>query len=528
MKGEPHSMARGIAAALAAALMLGDAAAATRNLFENEQPRARSGLPGLNALKEEGKKLAKEVVAKVNESYYTLAKHTPGFEAVYTVEENGVAAGKITISADFAKEDPLLAKFEGELTDKEMSDSIEIVVRMAWGPLVEPLHPANPTATRSGEGFLVSDQSPPTKFSATHMTVSKDYRLMKKDMLHENGAITDYVYGVQTVDGKHFVGSMESRTVVESVTLTRSLVYTYARREGVALIKRLEITNAKVNADTGEETNQAKCTVNLEKVTFKKTAAPVEVVEEEGTIGAEADWDEVSRQVISGIVENTLDFTTPLLYFDSSSCTIDISYTMQGMPASTATLSYSWEDVEGDGAISDVEVSTQIESVSDWVMKEHIKGVDKVLRGLATGCGLSLFLQRSVTAERTAQGYQLTLKTTTGDPPIQIIVTDDFRMIRGWAKQLDRSQVVSTYRYVAADDKKLLREMTLTTAPETGAFTSTDRWALDYTWVDGVPLLSEANILSSVSSMGGAFQSRQKFTMRDWKVTKRERPLRMR
>ncbi len=529
MKRQIQVMACGIAATLAAVLIPQDTVSATRSIFEDDEPRARSGLPGLRALKEEGKKLAKEVVEKVSESYYNVAKHTPGFEAVYTVEEDGRAAGKINISADFTRQDPLSAKFEGELKNKKMNDSIEIMVQSAWVPLYGPLRPGNPTATRSEDGFLISDQAPPSNFVEAHMVVSADHRLKQKGMVHKNGAKVDYIYRVQTVDGKHFVESMDSRTVSPPVTLTNSFVYTYARREGVAIIKRLDLTRVQIDADAGEK-EQAKCLVNLDNVTFKKAAAPIEVeVEVEvPPIGAEADWDDLSRQVIAGVIENTLDFTSAVLYLESASCTIDIVVTVQGMAPSRGTISYSWEDVDLDGALTEAEVSTQIESVSDWVMRQNIQGIDNVLKGLATSCGLSLFLQRSVTAQRTRQGYQLTLKTQTGDPPVNVMVTEDFRMTRGWTKALNKAELVTAYRYAVADGKKLLTGMTLTTTPESGAFGTTDRWTLEYVWMDGVPLLSEANIISTTSSIAGAFQSRRKFTMRDWKVTKREQPLRLR
>ncbi len=495
-------------------------AAAVRDLFEEAEPRERSGLPGLGNLQEQGKALAKQVVEKVNKSYYNVSEHCAGFDAVYTVEEGAQPAGKITVCADFTREKPFSVTFEGRLSRDELKDVVVDWTQTAWIWLVVVLPPGNLAATESEEGFLIVDLSPKAQFKEARMVVSKDHRLTQELLVHKDGPRSENRYQVQTIDGKHYPDSVEIQTVAAPVTVTTTLLYTYTRVEGVVLIKKLGITTVVQHAQAGTE-EKTELVLKLDEATLKKQAAPEAT--EIARPKTPANWDALSAQVIPQMIESNWDVVR---YIQSAKCMVDISYRLPNMSPITGKLSYAWEDANNDGMISEVEVSIETVEDSNPLMRQMINDFQAALTQFTTGTGFGSFFQRTATARKTAEGYEITLKTQEGtESPVRVTVSGDFRSIRLETQGTHGGQVNTTYSHAKVADKWLLKEFTIMMPPgPSWMFTTTDRWTLTYDWQHGAPLVAKIEVFATAQSAAGRSDSRRTFVMNNWEVVKRPAP----
>jgi hypothetical protein len=530
MKREIHIVARVVLVMLFSASICLQNAIAVRDLFEESEPPERAGFPGLGNLQEKGKALAKEVVEKVNKAYYDISKHAAGFDAVYAVEENGAPLGKVSVSADFSQPRPLSAKFEGQLEEKEMKD-LEMRVQTAWWKLFSILPAGELIANKTEEGVLLIDLSPEATFKDVRSTVSQDYRLQGTLWAHADGAETDYLYHSQTIGGKHYVDSMESRTTVAPVTIAIKWLYTYTRVEGIVVIKKLEITKTKTNSETGDKSKRVfVLTLDLGCFALRALGAPetpgTQQTQETpkrpeiGDVRTALNWDQLSRQVLSRWVENNWDIVQ---YVEKAQSTIDFKFSMVGMTPLTGAIDYSWEDADGDGALTEVELTIQPRQGADYITMTKMTEARQALTSFITGRGLGLFLPRTAKAKRTPEGYLLVLTTEVPtDSPFNVTISNDFRTVR-LGTETGQGTVTCTYRHARVRDKWLLTQVTAFTPSAIAS--STDQWTLTYNWDQGVPLLASAAVVSTVRSRAGQYQVFYNLAFRNWRIIKRESPL---
>jgi len=244
--------------------------------------------------------------------------------------------------------------------------------------------------------------------------------------------------------------------------------------------------------------------------------------------GAEegADWDEQSTELLSKVTESNLDMTTVLRFIRSASCTINLTISTPGAFPVSARMSYSWEDSDDDGMLTDAEVEIETESLSDPNMRFMMSGIHQSLRRMTTLSARSFLADYSCKTQRVSGGYQMTLKPKAGEEgTLQLTVSNDFRITKLRIKTPDGTESVTSYTHQKARDKWLVKSAAVTTTAAGRAFSTQEQWALTHEWQEGMPLLSGVTITSTVATVMGTVQTQQQYTLSDWKVVKRGQPL---
>ena len=517
-------------------------------LFEDESPAQAA--PAVASPTAEGKVLATEIIRKVNESYYKMFQVVGGFEATYTVQRGEEVVGKATVSADLPAGSPRWSvTFEGKVSDGEKA-LIENRLCVAWTPML--LDPSGQviTAQVSAEGFRLPYSS---SFKESYLVVSKDYRVLKDFTKGEDGSETEWLYQDQEVGGKRYLDTLELRTGSARTKVT----YTYARREGVSLISRLEIQEMTAWGDTTR-----RYSAKLEGVTFKKAAATAEAArptpEATAEVAAAGDepvidastWDELSREVLPKVLEMSLDNATMLRFVRSASCTIDVVittkmvasttnpyFTPPTIPPSAVSFSYSYEDSDNDGVLTQDEITVETTHLSDANMRFAAGRISKGLRELATFNIVNVLPEVTVKTRKLPQGYELILtprddkdarkrkrRGETDLNPIRLTVSNDFRVTAMRTESAEGLDQITTLNHVRTGGKWLLTEVETKSAGAT-AFAAGDKSALAYRMEGGLPLVTKMISDSSTPSSVGTLQIHQEYTFSKWKIVRREKPL---
>lgn len=542
----------GIAILVSLALLeTGSGQLLAEGLFDDEP--VAEGQPAVATPTAEGKALAKQIIQKVNESYYKMFQVVGGFDATYTVQKDDEEVGKATISANLPSGSPRwTVKFEGNVGDSEKA-LIENHVNVAWTPMLLDLSRRVITAEASDEGFRVWYSS---RAKETYMVVSKEYRVLKDVMKGEDGSETEWLYHDQEVGGKRYLETLE---VISGHNKT-SFSYTYFRKEGVALIKRLEITESHRAPFVGAEFyERTKRLVSFDGVTFKKAAATAEVAGEVTAEGTEAaggpvidasSWDELSREVIPKVLEMSLDRGTMLRYVRGASCTIDVVistkmiasttnpyFTPPAIPPSAVSFSYSFEDGDNDGMLTEDEVTIETTNMSDANMRFAAGRISKGLRELATSSLINVLPKANVKTRKTQQGYEVTLTLRKTErikmmeeagkirlTPLRLTVSNDFRVTGMRTQSADGLDEVTTFKHVRTGGKWLLTEVEKGSGGAT-AFAARDKSVLTYRMEGGLPLVTKTVVDSSTPLSTGTLQTHQEYTLSNWKLVKRDKPL---
>ncbi len=519
-------------------------------LFDDEP--AEQGQAAAAAPTAEGKKLAKQVIQKVNESYYKMFQVVKGFDATYTVQKDGEEIGKATISANLPTGSPNWSvKLVGEVTDEEKG-TLENLVSMAWNPLLSDWTRQVAAARQSDEGFVVSSSYPGGE---SERRVSKDYRLLRDYSGPRGGTKTEWTYQDQEVGGKRYVETLELQTN----RLWTRFTYTYFRREGVALIKRLEIEDGTKDVFAGGEPRvRTKYLVNFEGVKFKKAAAAAAgrtAAAEEGAAEKAADnpvidatgWDDLSKEVIPKVLEMSLDRATMLRYVRSASCTIDVVittkmvgstaipyFTPPAIPPATVSFSYSFEDGDNDGTLTEDELTIETTNMSDANMRFAAGRISKGLREMATFNLINLLPRFSLKTRKTQQGYEVTMtpkkdefdrrRGESGLHPIRLTVSNDFRVTSMRTQSLEGLDQVTTFKHIRTGGKWLLTELETKSAGAT-AFAAGDKSVITYRMEGALPLVTKSITDSSTPLSTGTLHTHQEYTFSNWKRVMRDRPL---
>jgi len=544
----------GIAILVSLALLeVGSGRLLAEGLFEDEP--ATQGQAGVATPTAEGKALATQIVQKLNESYYKMFQVVGGFEATYTVQKDNEEVGKATISANLPAGAPgWTMKFEGELSDEEKK-KIENLLEAAWTPLLTDCTRMVISANESDEGFALSLSYPDGEWE---MLVSKDYRLLSEEAGPKDGAKTVWTYQDQDVGGKRYVETLELKTG----RIWTRFTYTYFRKEGTALIKRIEIEDGIKEVFAGVEPRvDTRYLVSFEGVKFKKAAAVAAGragTTEEGAgekaaggpvIDASA-WDDLSREVIPKVLEMSLDRGTMLRYVRGASCTIDVVistkmiasttnpyFTPPAIPPSAVSFSYSFEDGDNDGMLTEDEVTIETTNMSDANMRFAAGRISKGLRELATSSLINVLPKANVKTRKTQQGYEvtLTLRKTEGIKmmeeagkirltPLRLTVSNDFRVTGMRTQSADGLDEVTTFKHVRTGGKWLLTEVEKGSGGAT-AFAARDKSVLTYRMEGGLPLVTKTVVDSSTPLSTGTLQTHQEYTLSNWKLVKRDKPL---
>jgi hypothetical protein len=516
-------------------------------LFEDEEAPA-GAQAGVATPTAEGKALATQIIQKLNESYYKMYQVVGGLDATYTVKKWDRDVGKATVSANLPSGSPRWSvKFEGNVSDGAV---IENRLDAAWTPLLSDLSRRVITAEKCEEGFRVPYSS---SAKEAYLIVSKDYRLLKEVIKSEDGSETEWLYHDQEVGGKRYLDTVELRTGPGRTKVT----YTYARREGVALISRLEIQEMTAWGDT-----TLRYFANLDKVTFKKAAATAEAAEATGKVtgeGAEAaagpaidatSWDDLSREVIPKVLEMSLDRTTILQYVRSASCTIDVVistkmtasttnpyFTPPAIPPSAVSFSYSFEDSDNDGTLTEDEITIETTHMSDANLRFAAGRISEGLRALATFNIINILPRVTVKTHKTQQGYEVTLTPKEDEldstleraglgkqHPIRLTVSNDFRVTGMRTRSIEGLDQVTTFKHVRLGGKWLLTELETSSGGAT-AFGAGDKSVISYRMEGGLPLVTKSVVDSSTPSSVGTLQIHQEYTFSNWKIARRDKPL---
>jgi len=233
--------------------------------------------------------------------------------------------------------------------------------------------------------------------------------------------------------------------------------------------------------------------------------------------------DEVSAHVLTNLLEKNLNMVTVLRVIRKASCTVDVRLSSGGS-TSSGTLSYSWEDADDDGALTEAEVEIETEYVSSRAMGATMRSIHKTLRTMAVLNPGSLLALPSAKTEKVSGGYQTTLKHEEG-ASIQLTISDDFRVTRFRVKGAEGNESTTTFTHEKAQDKWLVKGAVVTSKEPGAGLSTREQWTFSYLWHDGIPLLSKMTGSINAATPAGAVQMREEISARGWKLVKREQPL---
>jgi len=156
----------------------------------------------------QAQQLGLTVLAKLCDAYYSVTQAgLETFEAPYTVQRDGRAAGTLTVSWD--RQRGLRTQYEGPL-DQRMLPTLrggaEYVFRVTvLGAF--PAKPDNPVyAVAAADGYLLEPIEP--GYTSRVMVISKDYTRLRDTMGYADGKVIDTFFETLEHEGKHLVKSM--------------------------------------------------------------------------------------------------------------------------------------------------------------------------------------------------------------------------------------------------------------------------------------------------------------------------------
>jgi len=188
--------------------------------------------------------LAKEVSARINESYYSLmATNLQSFQSEYTVTRDGAGLGKLQIR--WERDRPRLEiSFSGSLEPKFqtwLSNSVKFSFRSTILSRLPAQAEYPVQAIRTGNGYEVDYSADPSV--VVHKTyVTVDFRRLRDFQHYEDGLKISTEFVVRHAESKHFVKSLTRQVLKPGMQeLKNTLVFTYTHREQHIFLKRLVI-----------------------------------------------------------------------------------------------------------------------------------------------------------------------------------------------------------------------------------------------------------------------------------------------
>lgn len=260
-------------AAFLALLVTSASAVSEAGVFEEEEQQEKNTAADSQATvphTEQARKLAREVLAKMNESCYSLAQmDLEGVESTFAVERNGKPVGKMSLAWD-RKKGGITTELEGKIPAsrqqwlRNMVEWCMKVTILGWTP-PEQKYPVY--AAKVGDKYVLDGSEDPT-VAARIMLISADYSRQADILQFDDGLTLHTEYDTEAADGKQFV-----KTAVRTASKPRApeikadFDFTYTHREGFVFIKRIAID------DIGPE-GKFEWRLELEEVSFRRPSAP--------------------------------------------------------------------------------------------------------------------------------------------------------------------------------------------------------------------------------------------------------------
>ena len=391
-------------------------------------------------------KLGKEVMGKVNKSYYRLWRNTLAFDAYYLIEKDGTKAGNLTIHWEDGKK--VKAKFDGDIGQEDINNLVNLhIAEVFEDALFRDYQTQRKTAKKSGENFIIKDTSRDEKNSQEEhfIVVSKDYKILQNVIKTPIGD-TEINYQVETQDGLHYVKSIEWKTNGPEGDLISKYDLTYKREKGRVIISKANVYIKFTSEDfEGEEIKEYKFLIKLDtgkKAVFKDPPTRTAEGEKEGEIEIEggeeidvagggelpAGWDQLTKQVIPALYEANLDVSAMIRMVKKASCTITAYITPPGSSTSAVVLSYAWEDADDDGRLTADEINIETKSASDTIGKTSAPALREQIENELLNEGLNAMMGAVVKTRKTPEGYTMVVES--GKPEIQSIsanISNDYR-----------------------------------------------------------------------------------------------------
>jgi WD40 repeat protein len=243
-------------------------------------------------------------------------------------------------------------------------------------------------------------------------------------------------------------------------------------------------------------------------------------------------WDELSQQVIPRIVEKTLDFGSIVRQVRKVNCKIDVSIRMNVLNAPlSATVSYGWEDANDSGTLSGEEIEIETERTSTPTMAPLMKELKTQLEIQTIGSGANLFEITDAKTVKVPEGYKMRLQPIANKDIQKLLgfsvayatISEDFRPTQIRAKDDAGGETITQLKYVQRGDLWMAAGYHRTI---TGGTTKTEEDRTDrYAEKDGVPVLSQVTIDTSVLTLSGVVTAHSEYSVRDWKIEKRAQPI---
>ncbi|HSV99362.1 MAG TPA: hypothetical protein VLI39_04265 [Sedimentisphaerales bacterium] len=509
---------------------------------------------GSTAGASEGARLAKDVVARMDQAYYRLwHDRVSGFEATYHLAEDGENLGTIQVIFNATPQDG--AHFEIKLEqDNPHAQMLEAVLGQAWlHSLLKEFSDAETVASRVDDSFTLYAKDPREGVSSLTSTVSADYCLLHEYEILKDLSSNKLRFKVLTLDGKRFVESLQWQHTIIGPELSGQVFatfdYTYAPQEQVPFISKLLISFTSHLARNQTEHTWA---LDLKRVAFRKTAPadPVPPADDRPQRPQKVDkvtaqWDELSQEVIAGICRSNIDFGGMITFARSLRCDIDVRITSSLFALASGTLNYWWEDADDNGLLIGEEIQIEIGYASNPGMRLMMNAIQRSLTLQTATSGGNVFRDHFIKTVRVPEGYKMKLVPTEKNKPVNasakeekdnlmanrsydalyLTVSPDFRVqrLRAVKEDSDTEMVLSVEHEKVADlwaGSKYYKEVI-----HAGRSAGTKSGRCDYVVMDGLPMLRRLTIDLGVLTGQNTVGIRQEYNIRNCKIAWREKPL---
>lgn len=532
------------------------AGGADLSALANDQTPAQRASPqmGSTAGASDGARLAKDVVARMDQAYYRLwHDRVNGFDATYNLAQDGANSGTLQVIFNAMPQDGVHFKIKLE-QDNPSAEMLEAALGQAWlHSLLKEFSDAKTVANRVDDSFTLYAKDPREDVSSLTSTVSADYCLLYEYEVLKDLSSNKLQFKVLTLDGKRFVESLRWQHTIVSPGLSGQVFadfeYTYARQERVPFISKLLISFRSRLA--GNEVNHA-WTLDLKRVAFQKTtpADPVPPADDGPQRPAKVDkvtaqWDELSQEVIAGICRSNIDFGGMITFARSLRCDIDVRITSSLFAPASGTLNYWWEDADDNGLLIGEEIQIEIGYASNPGMRLMMSAIQRSLTLQTATSGGNVFRDHFIKTVRVPEGYKMKLVPTERNKPVNatakeekdnlmanrsydalyLTVSPDFRVqrLRAVKEDADTEMVLSVEHEKVADlwaGSKYYKEVI-----HAGRSASTESGRCEYVVMDGLPMLRRLTIDLGVLTGQNTVGIRQEYNIRNCKIAWREKPL---
>jgi len=516
--------------AMVLSVLPGAAIAAEDNLFEEDTAKPKvQGDAGIDVPKTpQARQLAMEIMDKTGKAFYDLAAQgVKAFEASYVVKRDDATIGTISSTGDLAVPD-IKSTFNAA-TDTGNDWLANAVTQALTQALTCQSSDDGIYAVKSGDKYIISD------FSALSERVKVRLFIISEDLLtqrfisgYADGRTWELLCVGAQVDGKAYLKHLTSiDTPAEGPAHTQESKVVWVKKGEIPFVKRLVIQDS-------DENNKGIWSVELDDVSFTKgtvpattaagaapaadTAPAVDAAPAVKSPADSLDWDDVSREVVAGLLDHSADMTWILRNVQAVSCTIDISSVFQGTTPMTAKLNYSWQDTNNDGQLDDSEITVDVVSVSAPAMRLGIKDVVTQLRTEAKNETIMSFRNAKLRGEKKGDGYMVVVHRKDGQT-MGLAVTGDFRIGLITGTTDDGGETSMACAYQAFGDRWAATDLKLET---TGNVPSVVRITMTNEDIDGIVLPARMNMVTTADLPTGQMQFQQSRAWRNWKLTKRQ------